>query len=110
MKCATAMDYVCKSLNDIADVVSEKCWYLDEQRLRFIAERLKEHYPTAHWVWNPDGLDWGLGAWQCSNCRHNNLNLPTASNTLNPYRFAGSHFCPTCGLLMQPEVKHGDNL
>ena len=26
------------------------------------------------WIWDPNGMDWGLGTWQCSecSCRNNN--------------------------------------
>ena len=51
------------------------------------------------WVYNPNGMDWGLGAWECSLCKCKNDNLGT-SNKINPYLFAGSRYCPHCGAKM----------
>ena len=52
------------------------------------------------WKYNPDGMDWGLGAWQCSLCGCNNHNLPM-DNRVNPMRFAGAKYCPHCGAKMK---------
>lgn len=51
------------------------------------------------WVWNPHGMDWGLGAWQCSKCHNRNYNLPM-DNKINPLEFSGSKYCPECGAKM----------
>lgn len=63
------------------------------------AKRLEEKKPDgAYWQWNPDGMDWGLGAWECSKCGFANNNLPSMAVThLHPMSFAGSKFCPNCG-------------
>ena len=53
-----------------------------------------------HWEWDENGLDWGLGAYRCSECRQNNLNLPTEQG-VDPYMFASSHFCSCCGAQME---------
>lgn len=53
----------------------------------------------AEWVWNPDGMDWGLGAWECNRCCCNNNGLPMDSR-INPLMFAGSRYCPNCGAIM----------
>ena len=57
--------------------------------------------PTKYgkWKWNPNGVDWGLGAWQCSECGCRNHNLPM-DNTINPLVFSGSKYCPSCGVKM----------
>ena len=51
------------------------------------------------WIYNPDGTDWGIGAWFCSLCRGKNANLGI-DNTFSPYLYAGSKFCPECGAKM----------
>lgn len=51
------------------------------------------------WEYDPNGCDWGIGAWRCSNCGCKNDALPW-DNRLNPYDFACSHFCPHCGAKM----------
>lgn len=60
--------------------------------------------PVVHgrWVYNPNGMDWNLGAWQCSVCKCNNNNLP-GNDKYNPYIFQGSNFCPNCGAKMDEE-------
>ena len=54
------------------------------------------------WVYNPNGMDWNLGAWQCSVCKCNNNNLP-GNDKYNPYIFQGSNYCPNCGAKMDGE-------
>lgn len=54
------------------------------------------------WVWNPNGMDWGLGAWECSECAGRNNNLPMNSK-INPLSFSGSTYCPNCGAEMDLE-------
>ena len=60
--------------------------------------------PVVHgrWVYNPNGMDWNLGAWQCSVCKCNNNNLP-GNDKYNPYIFQGSNYCPNCGAKMDGE-------
>jgi hypothetical protein len=58
----------------------------------------------AEWYYDPNGMDWGLGAWKCSNCHTKNDNLGMG-NDINPYMFAGSKFCPQCGAVMKPKEK-----
>lgn len=56
------------------------------------------------WWFDPDGMDWGIGAWKCSHCGCKNDNLGSRGN-VNPYHFAGSKFCPHCGAKMDGCVK-----
>lgn len=52
-----------------------------------------------HWVYNQNGHDWGLGAWECSLCHSVNNNL-SSDKRFSPYVYAGSKFCPNCGAKM----------
>lgn len=54
------------------------------------------------WIWDPNGMDWGLGTWQCSECACRNNNLPM-NNRINPLVFSGSKYCPNCGAKMGAE-------
>jgi ribosomal protein S27AE len=58
----------------------------------------------AYWVYNPNGMDWNIGAWKCSKCGSRNMNLG-GDNRINPKMFAGSRFCPNCGAKMDREDK-----
>lgn len=65
--------------------------------------------PTAHWVYDENGMDWNLGAWVCSECRFRNDNIPPSMVfkgehvKINPYDWAGSKYCPNCGRRMTRE-------
>ena len=52
------------------------------------------------WKYNPDGMDWGLGAWECSLCSCRNDNLPMQEN-IKPLCWAGTKYCPNCGAKMK---------
>ena len=61
--------------------------------------------PIRHgrWVWNNDAIDWNIGAWVCGECgvRNENIHAAMPGNvkafSTNPYIYAGTKFCPTCG-------------
>lgn len=54
------------------------------------------------WIYDPNGMDFNLGAWICSKCSCRNSNLPLNKN-MNPLIFLGSSFCPNCGADMRGE-------
>ena len=56
------------------------------------------------WNYNPDGMDWGLCAWECSLCGCTNHNLPM-EESIKPLMWAGSKYCPNCGAKMDGERK-----
>lgn len=54
------------------------------------------------WVWDENGNDWGLGAWRCSVCHGKHDGLPSKKYIGDSvYSFAGSRFCPCCGIAMK---------
>lgn len=59
-----------------------------------------------HWVYNQNGHDWGLGAWECSLCHSVNNNLPI-DKRFSPYVYAGSKYCPNCGAKMDGGENNG---
>lgn len=62
--------------------------------------------PVRHgkWIYNPNGMDFNLGAWECSICTQKNNNLPCSRN-ISPYICVGSKYCPNCGARMCGEIK-----
>lgn len=54
-----------------------------------------------HWILDPDGMDWGIPAWCCSECHCRNDNIPPNIEKVNPLRWSGSKFCPNCGAQME---------
>lgn len=66
-----------------------------------------EAEPARHgrWVYDPNGMDFNLGAWVCSECKVKNDNLG-GSQRINPYHFVGSRYCPNCGAKMDGGEEH----
>ena len=62
--------------------------------------------PVRHgkWIYNPNGMDFNLGAWECSACAQRNNSLPCNRN-ISPYICVGSKYCPNCGARMCGEIK-----
>ncbi len=67
--------------------------------------------PKGHWVYDENAMDWGIGAWVCDKCHGKNDMIPThimmgegkepiTHEKINPMQYAGSRFCPNCGVLM----------
>jgi hypothetical protein len=55
------------------------------------------------WIWDENGMDWGLGAWTCSEC-HLKPETWWEADKGNPYRCAGSSWCNNCGARMDGGV------
>ena len=58
------------------------------------------HEPrTGKWELDPDGMDWNIPAWRCSECGFVANYIGVEANGLgnNPMNWAGSKFCPQCG-------------
>ena len=64
-----------------------------------------EARPKGEWIWNENGMDWGLGCWCCSECGMRNPYIGSGDNALlsNPHNWAGSKYCPNCGADMRKE-------
>ena len=73
------------------------------------AEQLPSAQPerkTGRWVWNPNGMDWNLGAWCCSECRTKAETWWANDEKYNPLMCSGGEFCGNCGARMEGcEVK-----
>lgn len=60
------------------------------------------------WVWDKNGLDWGLGAWTCSEC-HRKPETWWEADKGNPYRCARSGYCNNCGAKMDGGMNDADD-
>lgn len=86
---------------------SENCNSEENRWNDYAIKDIIRHIPAAdvapvkhgHWVYNQNGHDWGLGAWECSLCHSVNNNLPI-DKRFSPYVYAGSKYCPNCGAKM----------
>ena len=52
------------------------------------------------WIWDIDGMDWGIGSWRCSKCHARPNTYWQCDSTINPLMFVGSSYCPNCGVKM----------
>ena len=62
--------------------------------------------PVRHgrWIWDKDGMDWGIGAWRCSECKAMSPMWWNADKT-SPMHKSGHRYCPNCGAHM--DLKEG---
>ena len=51
------------------------------------------------WIWDKNGMDWGIGAWRCSECRAR-PNTFWNTEKSNPMFKSSSRYCPNCGAKM----------
>ena len=81
-----------------ADVVARDCY----DRLLAENDELRKERPVRHgrWIWNQDGMDWGLGAWCCSECGSKAETWWANDSGYNPLHCSGGHFCGNCGAIM----------
>lgn len=76
-----------------------KCDFYPEKRRGIISTVEVVELKHGEWIYNPNGMDWGLGAWECSLCGCTNNNLPM-DDKINPKHWSGTKFCPNCGARM----------
>ena len=94
-----AIDAVTDEL-DMIDHVPQ--WVFD--RLEKRLKQLPSAQRTGRWIWNKNGMDWGLGAWCCSECRTKAETWWATDEKYNPPMCSGGKFCGNCGARME-----GDN-
>ena len=60
--------------------------------------------PIVHgrWIWDKDGMDWGIGAWRCSIC-YARPETWWQGDKSNPRNKSGHYYCPNCGAKMDEE-------
>ncbi len=60
----------------------------------------------AHWEYDPNANDCGLGGWCCSKCHFKNDTLGMRSKLMFPLSMiAGTRYCGNCGAKMDEEVE-----
>lgn len=54
---------------------------------------------TGEWEYDPNGMDWNIPAWRCSECGYVAPHIGIADKGIggNPMNWAGSKYCPECG-------------
>lgn len=103
-----AIDAIQKGLQDWDGYAFE-----DYRRGLYEAQDILEALPSTdrigHWILDPDGNDWNLPAWICSECYRKNDNIGVVEKGIgsDPRSWVGAKFCPECGARMsgKPEVR-----
>lgn len=97
-------EYICKE--DLIKAIENDCpnlvYYSKKEAIECIeAMDVVDVEPVIHakWIYNPNGMDWGLGAWQCSNCGYVNTSFGM-DNRIHAKFYAGSKRCGSCGAKM----------
>lgn len=80
------------------------CELLDREQVIEILESLPsapDSRQRGEWVWDEDAVDWGIGAWCCSECLCRAQTWWSTDRNKNPLICAGSRFCGNCGADMR---------
>lgn len=67
-----------------------------------------EERKTGKWIWDENGMDWGMGAWLCSKCHSRPETTWQTMRDIVPLRWSGSHYCPNCGADMRGRKDDAD--
>ena len=65
-------------------------------------EALQAEPKYGEWELDPNGMDWNIPAWRCSECGFvaNYIGVEVNGLSNSPMNWAGSNFCPNCGAKM----------
>ena len=89
------------------DLISRRalCQYALNQKDKSVTPNDIMRFPSAEpktgkWKLDPDGMDWNIPAWRCSECGFvaNYIGVEANGFGNNPMNWAGSKFCPQCGV------------
>lgn len=99
IKSAPVTMSVCMNVDECNGRIYER-----ERLLRIISETpAADVAPVtiAHWEWDKNGMDYGIGCWVCGNCKNRPETMWQEDESIIPYRWSGSHYCPNCGARME---------
>ena len=75
------------------------------EALDMAIEALQAESKHGEWELDPNGMDWNIPAWRCSECGFvaNYIGVEVNGLSNSPMNWAGSNFCPNCGAKMDGE-------
>jgi DNA-directed RNA polymerase subunit RPC12/RpoP len=71
-----------------------------EKGFRIGVKKVISERKTGYWVWDKNGMDFGLGAWCCSECKSKAETWWASDKKYNPLNCSGGAFCGNCGAKM----------
>ena len=92
-------------LKGMKQALKERDFKSEHEAINLAIESLQtdaDDKPKGKWVLDPNGMDWNIPAWRCSECGFVANYIGVEANGLgnNPMNWAGSKFCPNCGVHM----------
>lgn len=85
--------------NDGEDELAERNqWERDKEAIESVPSAQPK---KGRWIWNKNGMDWGLGAWVCSECCLKPETWWESDRRYNPLLCSGGSFCGNCGADMR---------
>lgn len=74
------------------------CPHISEEDRELVKKAVAEP-KTGKWEYDPNGMDWNIPAWRCSECGYVAPHIGIADKGIgsNPMNWAGSKYCPECG-------------
>lgn len=75
------------------------CPHISEED-RALVKKVASEPKTGKWKLDPNGMDWNIPAWRCSECGFvaNYIGVEANGFGNNPMNWVGSKFCPQCGV------------
>ena len=89
-----------KTFDVLSDYYHHKT-QVQHQALKEALDRVPSAEKTGRWIWDENGIDFGIGAWICSACGSKSETFWQTYKESNPNRYAGSHYCGNCGAKME---------
>lgn len=103
-KPSTDIQGVLEYLDDVLHpLISPDNWNVYSELHDMVSMLPSAESKKGKWILDPDGIDWNIPAWRCSECGFVATHIGVEPNGLgdNPLNWAGSKFCPHCGADMR---------
>lgn len=76
-------------------------WEEIEEHLKNIQPADVMEQKSGKWIWDENGMDWGIGAWRCSVCGCKPETWWESDKKYIPMKCSGGKYCGNCGAKMK---------